>query len=1804
MKAMASSDSSGPDAQDKALEDAPVGALMNELSGYVSLLSSKPVEDYDSAEIHFVRVSLKPVLVSILSKPDASDSDSAARKQLFDEIVNLAVSTNLSCYVLFAVFCFFSDVKSLPNIVTNIVLTGEQRESVLNMQGRSSVLREPATSVIHSMVEEVYNGALFAAVRKMIEERKMTLNQITTLLRLFGVTEPYLDDAFAVAVASYYMEYVITVFSDRDVDGPAVPHLMRFIVTFTEMLSDQWKQILMFLFGVCERTERHSEVVVQFLALFVKVAVKNEEIVHVFKKEFFDLVRKVRKRTMLSELYELLVTIFQRIGVSASDLTMLLYQSPLMKEECGMCILKMLPRVMESVDDLCCRILAFGVFCPSLHMALLDRCEDEAISHALFTQLIECDKWCEEDCVVQTKTSEKMNALLQKEIERLNDEKHTTNVGWILAKFPRLELIHDYIAKVFSMRRISDRVEKAVMNLCHVFAKLEGEKIVSFLIGSVIDILSSNVLAAKKTKLAAIAVYWLSTIHTIPEGPIFQKLVGLDYTKAPSQLHGIISTLLLRSSNKRSSRALLLKLMKDTVKPQHAHWAINLALTVANDDKKECDKLADQLMVSLNDDSKRKNAIYLIYFGVLRECDFYRVGDSFGFVQKVIVDGETMNVSLHPYHSARRIYAEVAAMIKHPMSQFHLVDGDDVLLKKDGPLTSLRLSRTQPLVYHVVMHEQNDDCTNGQIVPHFMEYLGQQDHFNSLFNQMNNFSPENEVLFQLLTLFNCQNQTALVTPIQLMFRGEFIISFEYGDSVRLFPFLIKKTLESHQSLSSDFVEQLLKLLSQQPYDVVSLAIMCDSVAKLNQKFSFDVRLTKTCLIDSTSLLLRETFLELMSDRIDQDLLVSILHLTVYEEKRHNTKQFFEVLKRTKVSSDVVFPFFQDLEQYEKSLYSNTDETFIGMLSILDTSDQVLDLVMRRLAACPTCYSCLEPFVHTLESRRAALAFMERGNRLEKFYGIVASLPMVPSPYLRVKDDLTSRGRNLVVGDSLVHCFFQALSSISLFTQAMTATEFESDYLKHLAMFFAETAYGVSGYIQGYDFRIESDKVTDIIDTLFGYINCELGETSSATTMFKGMSETGQFYCLSIDASKYQSLVDVCLGVVRWPDYLMLSIERGSDPTSLFEIPMIYKPNEAQCYEASAMIVEDAQKQLSVIFCGYDREWYVRSGNEIQYFDIAEYANWTFGKHPELSDELTSAAIFIIYKKSGVDESPESAQIRPDTERFVNQKNLEQWPSILCATDHFIDFVQQSTTEERLNQPKHLEFVFQVLTKVVILSEPWLMKWLNWFTDTVLADSSRSQLFTEYLFTNINKTIVELAALSSAASVQLPKFVLAAIVSIPQPITSIRKIIDSLEFAVNELQFGFACDILDRILQLSIDWTSESELLRSILDLLVRGRENCNVSAIFGRVLAAFDSFMAVVGRLVRERVYNETIALIFTTEFLEQWVDFEERSSSFADVIKTVNAENGEIFSSLMSLSERVQKLLQEIVVLHNPINVPDLKFLPFEQFSPAFQSILFCDNSLLRTEILRVTKQLLPKPQKDVVAYLDRALITDVQPPALGSESCWSQSFLTFIPMAMQTMSTRPENCGEFLELIELLTLLAPISLSLFFPEMLSIFAQCDASSPLIVRVMNILRNMLILDPSLLESLPSESVEKMLRTRYGGRPGVQILKIIANNASVDNSELSGSCVERGLSDMYGEHTEALVAMIDGGLVPGAFSVPAAPPDMMCLKLANSLCRNLPNLRKNLAKYMKRVLDTAVPIEMFKLSPSIREALDIVKGTK
>lgn len=1784
--------------QEQLTKGVQVGVLMDQLCDYIKSLSLKPVENYNSADVHFVRVSLKPLLSFLLARPDENEADSLARRRLFEEMTKLAVATNLNSYILFAVFCFFSDAKALPNIVTNVVMTREQRESVLT-HNTTTIVKDPDSSPVQSMIQAIYGGPMFTTARNMIQNKTMNLNQITSLVRLFGVTEPFMVDNFAVAVAGYYIEYAMAIFKEQDVDSPTVPHLMRFIVTFPEMLRDQWKDILTFIFGICERTERHSEVVVQFLALFVKVVVNNEDVVSILKKEFFELVRKVKKKSMLSEIYEMLTTIFTRIGVSVNDLTMLLYHAQTMREECGLCILKMLPRVLESVDDLCCRALAFGVFCPSLHMALIDRCDDEAIGHALFLQLIECDRWSCDSCVTQTKLSDRMISFLQKEIDRLTDEHHATNIAWILSKFPKMDVIHDYLVRVFSMKTVSDRMVEALKNLCLVFTKMENEKIVSYVITSVIDVLLGTSSSERKAKFADVGVFWLLTLNPVPESHIFQKLMSINYSKSPSDLHPIISTLLMRSLNRRGSRSLLVKMMKDTVAPEHANWAINLAFTLAHDDKKEFDKLADQLLQSLGDDTKRNNVIHMIYWGVLRECDFYRIGDRFGFVQNVIVDGREIAVSLHPCHSARRIYAEAAAAMNRPISKFLLVNSDGMTLDMNGPLTAVRLSRTQPLVYHLVPCEANGEeiC----VVAHFMDYLGQQEHFNVLFNQMNSFSPENELLFQILTLFPCSIQTGLVTPIQLMFRGDFIISFEYVDSIRVFPFVVERTLGCHQSLSTDFVEQFFKVLTQQQYDDVSLAIMCDSIVKCGQKFEFDVRMTKLCLIDSPSLLIREAFVEMMAENVNQKLLLSILHLTAVEQNRSNTKQFFDLLAKAKVPSEMVLPFFEDMPRFEKSIDSGVDETYIGMLSLLEPSEHVMKLVFQRLFSHPTCYSVSEPFLHSLKARRAALKFLEKGNYMEHFYRVVTEIPMISPWYSKVSDDLGLSRRNVVVGNSLVHCFFQVLSSIWPFTQAMISTEFKHEYLRQLGYFFAEMEYGVSGHVEGYDFRIESRNLSEIIATLFDYINCELGSTASVTTLFQGVCEERPFYSISIDSSKYQCLGDVPMEISHWPQYLLLSIHHEGGRKSEFQFPLVYQPKETEQYKACAMITQGIERNFSTITLSKaDNQWFLRSGNEMRYFDIGEYANWCFGR----DCDMDSSVIFIVYQKSSVvDDGP--IRILPEIEHFVNQKNAMSWPFVVCASDHFIEFVQNSTTDVRLNDPQYLNFVFQMLTKVVVFSETWMSKWSEWFSEVVVADHLRATQFNDYIWTEINKNVVELASVSEAASRELPKIICASNRNAGGSVEDARRMIECLDFSVNSRQFGFVCDVISGILKMEIDWTSESELFKSILDALTHGRESCDISLIFDRILLAFDSFMSVVLHILKERAYNETLSFVFTVEFLEMWLDCEEQSSVFAEVIKRVNTKNSEVFSRITGLSPGVEKLLQEIVVLHKPINVVDLRFLPFEKFAPVFESILFSDNLNLRAKLLNTTTQLLPKPHTDIIRYIECAWITNITCPALGSESCWSQSFLTFMPTALRVMSTNPDQCTEYLKLLEILTLLAPISLSLCFPEVLEMFALCDVKSPLAFIILNIMHHLLIIDPSLVSSLTPEHVNKILESRYGGRYGVQLLRILGNGSfSVHESELSGACVEYGLSNIYGDDTETLVEMIVQDLVPGQFVIPNSAPDLLCLKLANALWTKLPKLRDKLRKYIATSVRTAVPVELFKQSPCIRESMSLVGKTK
>jgi hypothetical protein len=139
----------------------------------------------------------------------------------------------------------------------------------------------------------------------------------------------------------------------------------------------------------------------------------------------------------------------------------------------------------------------------------------------------------------------------------------------------------------------------------------------------------------------------------------------------------------------------------------------------------------------------------------------------------------------------------------------------------------------------------------------------------------------------------------------------------------------------------------------------------------------------------------------ISTKHDAPLFVSLLHLPTQREYRSRSKQFYAVVRDCQFPAEYFTSFYIDLTQFEASHYTDVEETFIALLSLIPVTEELVTLTLDRLFAAPTCALLSVPFVHTVDCWTAALSYVSTPIVIPHLKNSLLSLMSVPSSTLIV-----------------------------------------------------------------------------------------------------------------------------------------------------------------------------------------------------------------------------------------------------------------------------------------------------------------------------------------------------------------------------------------------------------------------------------------------------------------------------------------------------------------------------------------------------------------------------------------------------------------------------------------------------------------------------------------------------------------------------------------------------------------------------------------------------------------------------------
>jgi hypothetical protein len=900
-------------------------------------------------------------------------------------------------------------------------------------------------------------------------------------------------------------------------------------------------------------------------------------------------------------------------------------------------------------------------------------------------------------------------------------------------------------------------------------------------------------------------------------------------------------------------RAITLKLLRETVRPQNAAWAMQLAFMSAQEDLREASKIWDQLFQSFREPPKRINVIYMLHHGALLEADFVDPSDDFCLKQLVVVGGQEFFVGLHPFHSTGRIYCAVGRFLDIPISKFSLFTERNRLVPFQYPLSCLELHWSKPLLLNLEILDVPEESRDCGIVPSLLSFLSEPSRFTFLFQGMRNIFAENEVLFQILTFIGSATNSAIAsTPFQLIFTGNGSGTFDHSESIRIFPYVLRCAERFGAPVSPCFLEYAMKLLVKRELDPVSYVLACQSLSVFGQGVELDWGIVKLGLIDSDSRLVHDLVSDLLGETVNPEVLYSLLHLAVKRENRSKTKAFFDLLQAKGTSSTLIEPFFRDLTQFEFSHSGEVDQTFISMLTLLDPTPENIELTFDRLFQMPTCFSSSLPFVQTPESRDAAFEFLRRG----------ASVPGLPfllesalrsgssSTVHRVTDDINFKGPKALLGTDWLSLFVQLFSCIDVFVDAILSASFESRLLRNLAELFGYVRYGVPGFAPPPPAGISARSMAETIGFVFGRLSGESDFPSCLNSLFCNSDCTGLYSIFTIDTVNTHSFGDFVFDVPTLPPFFLVEIAHSSSNRT-FCFPLTFAS-----FRAAAILVKDVDGSHSIIVSAESRDWFITKNGRTDYFDISTYIELCFGN----SASFTTFLIYADRKRAPACDRPINEHLKTQ----INSRNSALWATVACSSRGFLNFFRDYASRDI---DAHLQLAFRFFTRMAVSDIRIFDEWVEWLCGA-LDCRERAQQFSEFCWGELGHGLVQLCSISEGVSCGLIAMIEHTTPQIPD--YDFSRVFQCLRPAADTKQFALIAALI--ALFLRANSVSDPVSLADILGMMTASKDATVGSEQSPHVVVAFDLLMQVIEVSLTQTPDPDLESCFCRVEFLEMWV--------------------------------------------------------------------------------------------------------------------------------------------------------------------------------------------------------------------------------------------------------------------------------------------------------------------------------------------
>ncbi|OHT01021.1 hypothetical protein TRFO_07691 [Tritrichomonas foetus] len=1038
------------DFQSEIYQADDIPSTLRHLKDTIINLNNTPPSLFTDVAIDWVDQTLPLIWPLVINLEHPSRSSIREASSLNFEILKLIQLTRYNPHLVLPLVTFFDFCPKTTKTYEIERLSQSKIDELFKFEDHGRYLskeKPPTSSIITSLVEQLFTSEFFKTAIDYIKSNEFSIESLCPILTLFLEIEPLISHTYVSLLLPFFMETSIHMLSNNNLTENCL-HIATFLTDFSPCMPELLNRILTLF---CELSS-HGSVQVRYSLVSKIIQIVETtgpgDSANIIKNAMIGAATDPSAHhSLLREVFQFLPSLTSFVNFSEDDLGNLIKTTT---SASFTCIIRIIPNISTHLDHFAQIILDSGIFFPALYCTLIERVESLDISRTLFQQLLSDPSRLANYDLSTLELNDNVRQHMKDIMDSTDDINYLKSLSYLFLSSPQNPVLPSFLMKIIKLSVQNRELFTLLYNFTDIINKFDSKNFILNVFNTANKRLQSYTSDSYTAEILGLLTEWIDNTKNVPADHMIENLRSLNFQQCISAVFPLINFILKRTKNEYNVKNFLFKIIYDTTSPRHAEWVIRELFGVIHKDRDSIQQVVEILIRHLGDPLKCSNAIYLIYQAALYEVDYFRLKQkTFGFVQKIVMKYDppkTFFVSLHPFHSTKRIFLELALEFHMKINQLSVTEykgSQEISISSNFPLTSIGISPFEPIKLDAA--KTNDVKETQEIWTPFLDELNNQTYIGLLYQLIQPDNEYSEVIFLLLTLFQpfnlCSSSQSttkehlnehstekldmksddqvfqLPAPtnfIQALFHEQCDNPQNYAEYSHIYPYALKVYADTGNKLNEDEITQVFLCLIKNRYDAVSLAIACAALWKLGDEYCFNSQIIQECLIETNQEIIRQTFLGMISPEIDRDVFISLLPAAIRKENRNKTKQFFMWMKRMNYPSEIYLPFFHDLVQYEFSHYSDIDETYIALLDLVPVNEDTITLTLKRLFAPPTCHNLQQPFVQTLESWKASLTFLLNSQSISQLNTFLLNLPQVPSLSMKLSDDFTYKGRSGIV----------------------------------------------------------------------------------------------------------------------------------------------------------------------------------------------------------------------------------------------------------------------------------------------------------------------------------------------------------------------------------------------------------------------------------------------------------------------------------------------------------------------------------------------------------------------------------------------------------------------------------------------------------------------------------------------------------------------------------------------------------------------------------------------------------------------